>query len=102
VVAAGASGTQHQPRRLVFNQLKRTGANSLKRVVNTTPVTISLPVELIERARAAGINVSQACRAGLQDRLLGEAVSPPELIRRVAQLEQQVRELLAWRNRVKE
>jgi hypothetical protein len=72
----------------------------MKRVINTTSVTISLPVELIERARATGINVSKVCREALQDRLEGEAVSPPELLGRVEQLERHVRSLLAWRGRV--
>jgi hypothetical protein len=76
----------------------------LKRVINTTRVTISLPVELIEHARAAGINVSKVCREALQNRLGGEAVSPaaPELVSRIELLEDQIDELLAWRDRIKE
>jgi post-segregation antitoxin (ccd killing protein) len=35
-------------------------------------VTISLPAELVERARAVDINISHACRAGLEARLAGE------------------------------
>jgi hypothetical protein len=76
----------------------------LKRIINTAPVTISLPIELIERARAAGIVVSKVCRDALQNRLDGEAVSPPapELVSRVELLEEQIDELQAWRDRVKE
>jgi D-aminopeptidase len=74
----------------------------LKDAAITTHVTISIPVELIERARVAGINISQACRAGLEARLAGETVIPSELVSRVEQLEQHVRELAAWRRRVVE
>lgn len=64
-------------------------------------VTISLPAELVERARAVDINISHACRAGLEARLAGEIVKPSELASRIAQLEYRVGKLLAWRNQVK-
>jgi post-segregation antitoxin (ccd killing protein) len=65
-------------------------------------VTISLPAELVERARAADINTSHACRAGLEARLAGETVNSSELVSRIAQLEYHVGKLLDWRNQVKE
>jgi post-segregation antitoxin (ccd killing protein) len=64
-------------------------------------VTISLPAELVKRAREVDINISHACRAGLEARLAGEKVSPSELVSRIAQLEYHVGKLLEWRNQVK-
>jgi hypothetical protein len=64
-------------------------------------VTISLPAELVERARAVDINISHACRAGLEARLAGETVKQPYLARRVEELERHVHELIVWRNQVK-
>jgi hypothetical protein len=65
-------------------------------------VTISLPAELVERARAVDINISHACRAGLEARLAGETPKQSDLVHRVEQMEQQVRELVVWCNWVKE
>jgi post-segregation antitoxin (ccd killing protein) len=65
-------------------------------------VTISLPAELVKRAREVDINISHACRAGLEARLAGETVRPSELVSRIAQLEYRVGKLLDWRDRVKE
>jgi post-segregation antitoxin (ccd killing protein) len=64
-------------------------------------VTIRLPAELVERARAVDINISHACRAGLEARLASETVSPSELASRVAWLEYRVGKLLDCRNKVK-
>jgi post-segregation antitoxin (ccd killing protein) len=64
-------------------------------------VTISLPAELVERARAADINISHACRAGLEARLAGETQKQPYLAQRVEELERHVHDLIAWRNQVK-
>jgi post-segregation antitoxin (ccd killing protein) len=64
-------------------------------------VTISLPAELVEQVKEADINISHACRAGLEARLAGETVRPSELVSRIAQLEYHVGKLLDWRNQVK-
>jgi post-segregation antitoxin (ccd killing protein) len=64
-------------------------------------VTISLPTELVDQARAVDINISHACRAGLEARLANEAPKQPYLARRVEELERHVHDLIAWRNQVK-
>lgn len=41
---------------------------------NRRPVNVSLPATLVERAKALGINLSQACEAGLSEQVEREEV----------------------------